>query len=210
MKSVGKPLLGNASRLPLACLAILLVAPLVVAGPVRIDVVVDDPVLGVGETTVGHVFATVENGELGNGVYAYALSVLGDESFDGVLQIGATQQLGMPEPFFSGPGTITSDGWFDVFGASGGFLNDPSRGIGSPYELLTFELEAIGMGQTLLGAAVSDQAMALGVPDGILLQRDEPVDVVFGNPVLIVVPEPTSGALLLLSILAAAVRRARR
>lgn len=191
-----------------AHLLLALVPSVVTAGPVRIDMIVDDPVLNVGEITVGRVFATIENGEMDNGVYAYALSIAGDPQFSQTLQFipGATWQPGMPEPFFSGPGLITNGGWFDVYGGSGGFYGDPSRGVGTPFELLTFEIEAIGLGQTVLGVMVSEQALALGAPDGILLQRDEPIDVLFGQPVLIVVPEPSAGLLVLTSFLVAGSR----
>ncbi|UCE59457.1 MAG: PEP-CTERM sorting domain-containing protein [Phycisphaerales bacterium] len=170
---------------------------------------VDDTELLVGQTTTLHLFAEVSNGVANNGIWAYALNVLGDAA--GVAGMNSVVQYGSPDAGFSNPGAIGPDGLRDVYGGDGGFLADKNRGIGTPYELLAIELLATSEGNVTFGAEAADFSVILGINSGFLLQQAGPVTVDFGDGAsLAVVPEPSSVALLLGSLCLAASRRRRR
>lgn len=167
-----------------------------VGGTVQVSMTVDDPELLLGETTTLHVSAQVLDGAAENGVFAYALNILADSP--SIVDIRSVQQLGEPDAFLSSPGIALSGSLRDVYGGDGGFFQDKNRGIGAPFELLSIQIQGVGIGQADYTATVADQAEFLGIASGFLLQQPGGVISDFGSGVSItVIPEPASLALLL-------------
>lgn len=176
---------------------------------VSVTLSVDDALLDIDETTTVHVFAQVTEGAAAdNGIYAYALNLLADVT--DIADILSVDQLGDPDEFFSDPGTILSDGLHDIYGGDGGFFTDQNRGIGSPFEFLALEVQGRAEGEVSFSASLADNAGAVGIPDGFLLQQPGAVDVDFGEGVTItVIPEPTMLVLSSVTFLLAATLRRR-
>lgn len=170
----------------------------------------DDAVLDINQVTTLRVYAEVMDGQAGNGLYAYALSILADQA--DIAGTNAVDQLGDPAGWASDPGTILPDGLHDVFGGDGGFFSDPDRGIGAPFELLAIEIQGLNPGQVTFSAYLADVADPIGIPDGILLQRTGSVGVDYDpGTVVTVLPEPTTvGMLVLACLLAGPFRRRKR
>ena len=177
------------------------------AAGVRVTLIIDEPILPVGQTTTAHLFAEVwQDPQPDNGIYAYALNVLADSL--GPVGIDSVTQLGSPDPFLSDPGTILPDGLHDVYGGDGGYFADQNRGIGSPFEVLSLELRGLAEGTVTFTAGVADSAALLGITDGFLLQQPGSVDTTFESVTVTVIPEPS--ALAFLAFAVAALGRRRR
>lgn len=174
------------------CLALCL-PPAASASTVQVIVAVDDPILSVGQVTTLHVSAEITDGaQDDNGIWAYALDVLLDQS--AVIGMNSVEQLGAPELSFSSPGYIDGTGLHNVYGGDGGFFSDKDRGIGTPYETLAIEIVGLAIGKATISASPAEVAAFLGIVGGFLLQGYEPgLTVDFGNPASVtVVPEPAT------------------
>ncbi len=178
------------------------------AATINITTSIDNSLLQVAESTVLHVYAQILDGEVDNGIYAYALECL--FTVPGMANFTSVVQLGSPDAQFSSPGFLNATGAHDIYGGDGGFFIDKNRGVASPFELLRLTVVGAAPGATLISTGIADNAVAVGIPDGILLQRPGSVNVNYGAPVtLIVVPEPSAGIFLLILAMGAIRRRAR-
>lgn len=153
---------------------------------------------GPGSTTTVHIWAEVLDGEADNGIWAYAFDAL--FSNVGILEVVGVDQLGDPDALFSDDGMILADGLHGVYGGDGGFFSDQNRGVGTPYELLAVELNAVAEGSTDVEVSVASNVALLGIPEGVLLQQPGDLEVQYSAPLTItVIPEPGTLSLLLVS-----------
>ncbi len=187
---------ASAVVLSVLCLSVMPAA----ASTIHVSMSADSGTIDVGALTTVYVDVEVTDGEPGNGIYAYALNVLFDQP--DIVGIGGVVQPGGPADWASDAGTIEPGGLYNVYGGDGDYFTNSNRGVGAPFRILEIEIQGLGPGEAMLSAEAADQAIAVGVPDGVLLQVPGDVQVDYGPGLQItVVPEPAGLTFLLAAML---------
>ncbi len=194
----GKALLTLVACLSLPCLA--------QAAVVNITASVDKSTIALGETATFRVFAQVQGNPAGDGIFGWDVDLtVADVTGTNVLDL-------LPATFAStgwdnagSTGTAVANGLDAIYDTS--FLDD-SKGIGSPIELFSIDVQGMSLGSASLtigpdATQGADMATHLGT-------NDDSGNYSAGSVLITVVPEPTSMLLICAAAGPALLRRRRR